>query len=470
MLLVASSVGCDGTEPPPPPPTRDAGPRMDAGPRIIPDAGPPLAVDGVLDDPQWARAVEVSADVATDRPGSTLRRLLAYISRGRLYVGVEGTIAAGDALVVYVDGERGGPDGVADPTALIDAEGGLDVALSQELDLPADLALDVAVGTRAMPRSVTGLDPDAGWRDLADQPDDFRSFTGEEAPLVCGANACEAAIDLSSVAGDRPRELALFARIVAADGSLTNQTLPEDDAGAPGVVRAVLRIEDGDLFDAGVPLADAGVDAGPPGSAPVIDGVVGATEWAGAAVETNALSAAGTPFAGNALTTVRLLRDADRLYMAVEGSLVAGNAILAYVDANVGGVGGVPTSTASFGDLSGALDTAISTKTLILPSEHLLDFVWGTLEMPASGASDRVGWRDVATDQAAFAPPTSASTACSASACETSIALADLGATPSTTIGVFVRLGSAAGSVLSNQTLPQDVDPEFAVRFIELRP
>ena len=309
---------------------------------------------------------------------------------------------------------------------------------------------------------------------MADSPAEFAWLAAEDAPLVCSPTACEASIGLGALPGTEPREIAVFARIGTAGGGLVNQTLPEDDPARPDLVRLLLVVQDGELPpDAGTADAGADVDAGLL-SGPVIDGVVGVDEWAGALVETDARSADGTPFAGNALRTLRALRDTERLYVAIEGELVGDNAILMYVDADVGGIGGITSSTSELTDLVGALDQAFSTKAITLPAELRVDFAWGTLDMPraAVGVDDRMGWRDVATTPTTFVPISSldAPTECSVSACETSIRLVDLGARGAGSVGLFVRLGSSRFEILSNQTLPSDLDPVVAITFAEVPP
>lgn len=467
-------------EPPPPPPPFDAGPPRDAGSidaRVFPrrDAGPlgPI-VDGVVDDDEWADAVLAENTVDTDEPGSALERLRAVVVDGRLFVAVEGTVADGGALLVYVDGELGGADGVSDFADLTDEDGVLDGRLSRSFALPVGFAADAALGTTLMPRTTVGLDDGSGWRDIGTDPTEFRWLPGETAPLVCSATACEASIELGELPGEVPRELAVFARLESAAGVLTNQTLPEDDPADPATVGVVLTVNDGEPPppDAGVPL-DGGVDDAGTGSGPTIDGVVGVTEWAGALLETNARTADGTSFAGNALRTLRVLRDSERLYVAIEGELFGDSAILMYVDADVASGSGIMNAS-ELVDGVGALDNSLSFRNIILHPELRVDFAWGTLDMSraAAGIDDRMGWRDVATNPAAFIPVSSASapTVCSATACETSIRLADLGARAAGSVGVFVRLGSTRLAILSNQTLPFDLDAESVTVFAEALP
>lgn len=449
LLLV---LGCDPERPPPVPipdgsVIRDGG-TFDGGPIRFVDGGPTTpVVDGTLGAREWEGATEVESEVETDRDGSTLTSLRALLEDGRLFIGVEGTLATGDAIVIYVDRELGGAAGVS-ASALTDGDGALDVALAQRsLSLPADFRADFAWGTTRMPVAAVGPDELIGWRDVTADP--FEAVDATDAPSACSASACEASIPLSILGGSRPRTIALFARIVRAGGGLTNQTLPEDDAAAPSVVGALLTLGDGVERDAGMP--DGGVE--PPGV--VIDGVIDATEWAAAEVFTQDVPAAGE-FAGNALRTLRALRDETHLHVAIEATLLPSRAILMYVDGDLGGADGLVSPT-PLTDTLGALDRAL-TKELITEAELRIDLAWGTTRMSHGGSDDTIGWRDVATDPSAFRVLAGPS-ACGASACETSIPLSALG--PVGQIALFVRLGSATNLALSNQTLPLD-DPSAA--------
>lgn len=461
LLAAAAALGaCESTPPPPPAPGLDGSLRRDAGAldanvaRADTGVRPPPEVDGRVEEAEWRGALVAEAERPSDRPGSVLSSLRARIVGERLYVAVQGTLAPGDALALYVDRDLGSASGVT-PSQLTDSEGVLDALLAQrELVVPSAMRLDFAWGTARMPHAAEGLDDAAGWRNLGDRPERFNGVAAERAPSVCGTDACETFIPLGELGGRAPRRIALFARLVRADGGLTDQTLPEDDAARPERVGAWLELEDG-RPDAGV--LDAGVDAGGPAVGVVVDGVIGADEWAEASVYPNAISAAGI-FAGSALRSLRALREGSRLYVGIEATLGADQAIAMYVDADVGGFDGLVSPT-PLDDFAGALDRALS-KELVTPAEIRIDLAWGTLQMSrAAGAiDDRMGWRDVATNPDEFRAidGTRAPSACSENACETSIELATLGVPPGATIGVFVRLVSSTTVAFSNQTLPMD--------------
>ncbi|MCA9605486.1 MAG: hypothetical protein KC619_07815 [Myxococcales bacterium] len=464
-MLLLLSLGCEEHMRPPPPTRFDAGPRMDAevdAGRIPHDGGAAApVVDGVIEAAEWAGAVEHHSATATDREGSTLTRLLARIENDRLYVGVEGTLADGDTMVLYVDRALNGSDGIVDLAALADETGALDRAISSPFETPFSFRTDFAWGTTTMPRTAVGLDEEMGWRQIDTAPD-FHWITAEAAPSVCTATACEASIPLSTLGGTAPRTIAMFARIVHADGSFSNQTLPGDDPGAPGVVNALARIDDGTVVgDGGVP--DGGFDGGPPASI-VIDGQLDpATEWDGSARYEQFITAEGT-FAGAYAETLYVIRDATALRIAIHAELGSSHALVMYVDHDVSGPDGL-ASVDTLDDFVGALDTALS-KPLITPAELRIDAAWGTLDMGRTAlvGDDRMGWRSLA--NASAYTNLAGDTVCGVDFCETEISLAELGVAAGAEVGLFVRLVSATSTAFSNQTLP--LDDAFAPELVSV--
>jgi hypothetical protein len=217
---------------------------------------------------------------------------------------------------------------------------------------------------------------------------------------------------------------------------------------------------DAGTLDAGPPdanLSDAGQDAGRDAAVitpPVVDGVVGDVEWAAAA---RGSSTTATIWTGNELRRLRAIAIGGTLYLAVEGQIESNNGIVVYVDGDPGGTHGV-ADLASLTDSMGALDNAISAG-FTTPSGFRADVAWGTTVMShlVSGADDTTGFRDV-TAIADFAWITPAQTACTAAACEASVATATLGPGPAPrTIHVFARIVSPDGTMSPNQTLPMDV-------------
>ncbi|MBZ0119133.1 MAG: hypothetical protein K8H88_19210, partial [Sandaracinaceae bacterium] len=228
--------------------------------------------------------------------------------------------------------------------------------------------------------------------------------------------------------------------------------------------------------DAGTDAAarDAAIDTDAGARRITIDGRLGASEWTDAPVYTTTASTSGTPFAGNELASLRALRDADRLYLAIGAVLTSNNAVLVYVDHDLGGLDGIVGTPLSLTDFQGALDSALS-RDLFTPVDFRVDFAWGTTSMPltAVDGDPAIGWRDVDTPSGLFTsvPLLDAPSVCGVDVCETAIDLDALGVAPGSTIALFVRLGARAGA-LSNQTLPQDdaSAPDFVSTILFLDP
>lgn len=96
-------------------------------------------------------------------------------------------------------------------------------------------------------------------------------------------------------------------------------------------------IDSGTGADA-APDGQVAADASAPGF--VIDGVVNAAEWGAANSHVNSVAVDGA-FAGNALNQLLTYRDSTTLYLAIAGSLTAGNAIILYLDHDLAGADGL---------------------------------------------------------------------------------------------------------------------------------
>jgi hypothetical protein len=229
-------------------------------PDFLPDAGPPdagldggvdggpagIVVDGVLDDPAWAAAVDASNGIPVDgtpfAPGNALTRLRALREADRLVLAVEGRLLGpvGDpnAILVYVDGDFGSNDATgADLFSLADETAGIPAAISrfyfQEVDL---LTVDAAWATFAFD---IGPGAEQGWRDTRDG----LAFTSlPTASSRCGPDACELAVALADLDLKPDGTIAVFVRLGDADSdALSNQGLPEL-AGDPETVSDVLLV------------------------------------------------------------------------------------------------------------------------------------------------------------------------------------------------------------------------------------
>ena len=205
-------------------------------------------------------------------------------------------------------------------------------------------------------------------------------------------------------------------------------------------------------------LPDVGIDGGHDAAVitpPVVDGVVGTTEWAAAVSGT---SSTATIWMGNQLTAIHAIAIGGTLYLAIEGQIESMNAMVVYIDGDPGGTHGVAdlsslTDSTPVHSLDDAISAGFST-----PSTFRADVAWGTQVMSHVALSPDVttGFRDITTDGSNFGwiP---GSTVCTASACEASITTGALGPGPSPrTIALFARITQPDGTASPNQTLPMD--------------
>ena len=250
------------------------------------------------------------------------------------------------------------------------------------------------------------------------------------------------------------------------------------DAGITDTGRADTGIADTGPADTGP--ADTGTaDAGSARGTPVIDGIIGSDWPAGAIVTSNTVPSEWGPTL-NALRSVRVAWDAERLYLGLDGVVEATNAMMVFIDRDylpgmsATGVTAISTLT----DGMGALDNSISCNVTEAPLGFGTDMVWGTRGMLSKAATDlnaAIGLRDVscATCSNDFRWTMGDTAVCvggASPACEVAIPWSALyaGAPPPVPmLGLFVRITNAEGnSLANNQCLPQQGtgDPPTAAR------
>lgn len=222
---------------------------------------------------------------------------------------------------------------------------------------------------------------------------------------------------------------------------------------------------------------DAGPDAATGARAtPVVDGMIGADWHEGTLVAVNPEPSPWGP-ALNALRSLRVAWDDDRLYLGVEGVVERQNAIVVYIDRDYV-PGATATGVSRFSTLSdgaGALDDALSSAIESVPQGFGAELAWGTLGMLRKGAAEvraDVGLRDIACPRCAgdFGWVQGDAVACvagPAGACEVSIPWTAVfgasGRPPLPRLGLFVRLTNASGaSFAPGQCLPPQRPPATA--------
>ena len=203
----------------------------------IPDSGvvPAIRVDGVFDDPFWVGVGLTPSTIAVLAPyeGDALTAVHYGRDANYLYVGFEGTLVAGDAVVMYFDTHFG--DGVALNGGLGDNHGNVNNVLSLQLTATAEFQPEWGWGTSMMPRSIAVSDVSLGWRRLAMPPGTFTTVTADE-QSACSMTGCETAILLTRLGVPPGGGITFIARLGRPGVGFSNQTFPTGDASSPELV------------------------------------------------------------------------------------------------------------------------------------------------------------------------------------------------------------------------------------------
>lgn len=240
--------------------------RADSASGDAADGGAPTGrcapmIDGVVGSDWSSNAIVASNGVASTWGNTNqLRALRVCYDSANLYLGIEGTSEAINAMVLYFDRDFGGVTitGVRDFATLTDNTGALDNRVSAPYTITAaGFGAEAAYGTNGpMGLLDTALSDNAGLRLIApiaggaDRRADF-AWTMGAAQTCAGASdetrACEVRIAWSALyEGPRPAtaRVAMFARINNNDGTASsNQTLPIDDPSAPRTIGRVLVLD-----------------------------------------------------------------------------------------------------------------------------------------------------------------------------------------------------------------------------------
>lgn len=226
----------------------DAGSDTDAGM----DAAPPTpSIDGELTAGEWDGATAVTNGEATLWAGNELRTLRAFTDGTDLWVAIEGIVEGTpatevNAIVMYVDADlTDTTTGVLDPIDLTDGAGALDDSISAGYRTDPPFRADFAFGTRGMNETADGTDARIGWRDIASDPNDFAWISGADAPAVCGPDACETRIPLTTLGAVAGNTIAMFVRINDGAGMAFDnaQCLPEDNPSDTTTVTAYYTVD-----------------------------------------------------------------------------------------------------------------------------------------------------------------------------------------------------------------------------------
>ncbi len=313
---------------------------------------------------------------------------------------------------------------------------------------------------------------DAGGDDLGviDVPSTDRGGAGD---LGAADTGLDVALDRATAADDGHADV--LTDTVVLDSRALDVPADRASVDAPDVRVADAGASDAqgtdvtDVVVADRALADViAADAGRARGTPVIDGVIGSDWPSGAIVVTNAVPSTWGP-ALNALRSIRVAWDSNRLYLGLDGVVEASNAMVVFIDRDF-----VPATTATgvtapsmLTDGMGSLDNSISCNVTESPPGFGADMVWGTrgmLSRSASDLNDAIGLRDVGCTacRADFRWTTGDTAVCvggATPACEVAIdwnALYGGPPPPVPMLGLFMRITDAEGAQLdNNQCLPE---------------
>jgi hypothetical protein len=172
---------------------------------------------------------------------------LAY-DDSTLYLALDASVEAANAVVIYIDTDFVPGTGVRDMNGLTDNSGSIDNAISSKINVSAaTFGAEFAAASKGMagvtaPNLVDG----AGLRALS--PADNFPWLAATVAASASNGVVEVALDWQQLLGgtipDGGRRMAVFARVLNENGQyLANQTLPLDNPAAPEQVGAVFAFD-----------------------------------------------------------------------------------------------------------------------------------------------------------------------------------------------------------------------------------
>lgn len=226
---------------------RDTGVAQDTGtvgvdaPGTTTDAGVPLAiqVDGRFEEAFWTGGAGSSITSTTPALAPFAGDAITAIYYGRdaswLYLGFEGTLVTGDAVVFWVD-TPGATGVMLTPIGLGDTANPVNTVLSLGMnDLVVDFQPQLGWGASTLSHGLVVGDSTLGWRVLAANPgafDDVRASTTSR----CSGAGCETAIALDQVGVLPTERLQIVVRLGRPDVGFSNQAFPVIDGASPDYI------------------------------------------------------------------------------------------------------------------------------------------------------------------------------------------------------------------------------------------
>ncbi|MFO0685690.1 MAG: hypothetical protein U0234_26750 [Sandaracinus sp.] len=231
---------------------RDSGPRdtgatsVDTGnvgvdvPVVETDAGLPIAiqVDGLFTEPYWNGGGGSDSLNTTTALSPFTGDAITTLHYGRdahwLYLGFEGTLVSGDAVVFWVD-TPGATGVLLTPIGLSDRSNVVNTVLSLGLSNDVvDFQPQLGWGASLLPHGRVASDSTLGWRTLASGS--AFGVVRDNTTSACSASGCETAILLDQV-GVLPGELLqLVVRLGRPEIGFSNQAFPTIDGPDPSYI------------------------------------------------------------------------------------------------------------------------------------------------------------------------------------------------------------------------------------------
>ncbi len=243
--------------------------------------------------------------------------------------------------------------------------------------------------------------------------------------------------------------------------------------GGPEVIPDAYVMDSGPVPDTG-PRPDSGVrdagrdawrrtDAGPVDPI-TVDGRLTESAWSFATDLAPAATGTST-WEGVNFEHFYVVRSDTTLSLGFSGTFpVPSTAVVLYLDTDYGvGIDGVSLTALGLNDSTAGLGSVLSNPLISVDGTFHPDFGWGAARRPegASTGSGTIGWRTLS---ATGTHPrlTAGRSACTTSACETSISLAALGVADGAELGFAVRVGDvdSLGNFALGLTIPSD-EPGF---------
>ena len=218
----------------------------------LPDANLPdsgimgLTLDGLLSEPVWtanASNPPMTNSTAANSPfgGESLSRFVYARDANYLYLGFEGSIVSGDAIIVYVDLGVTGRDVMLTGSGLGDATNTVNAVASLMITGNAFFQPEFVWGSAELAARVVHTDTRLGWRRLA-QVGLFGPVSSGTSS-ACSMTGCETQISWTALGVAANAPVQVVARLGRPNVAFaSNQLFPSSDTGAPEMIATTITV------------------------------------------------------------------------------------------------------------------------------------------------------------------------------------------------------------------------------------